>query len=312
VTLNETIRCGTILLAALLLLGAEAHASITRVHVRLKDASSGADVPAMVCITGSDGKVRLPPDGRVLDKASTPEDFIRGVAFRSDPRWIGPVRDMGPRRQVDDLGSLIDLPPPLPYWKEPVQYQTAGHFSITLPEGRWRIAVDHGMEYVPVVEEITLRGERARTLTIALRRWINLPQRGWWSGDAHVHHPTLKRSQREFLLRYAKATDVHVVNVLEMGHHFGTEFKQRGFGRKSRVRAGNTWLVSGQEEPRSENGHVVGLNIDHLFRDLNAYSFFDLAFRASTPRKAPSSGSPTSRGTVPGRSADFPGTSPRA
>ncbi len=277
---------GTIVLATILLPGAAAEAAVTRLHIRMKDASTGALVPAMVCITGSDGRVRLPPDGRVLAGVSTPEDFMLGVAFQSDPRWIGPVRDMGPRRQADDLGTLIDLPPPLPYWKEPVEYQTPGEFSITLPEGRWRIAVDHGMEYVPVVEEITLRGERARSRTITLRRWIDLPSEGWWSGDVHVHHPTVERSQREFLLRYARATDVHVVNVLEMGHHYvafgegqvGTEFKQRGFGRKFRLRKGNTWIVSGQEEPRAENGHVVGLNIDHLFRDMNAYDFYDIAF----------------------------------
>lgn len=277
---------GAILLAATLLLGAEAHAAATRLHLRLKDAATGAIVPAMVCITGSDGKVRLPPDGRFLDKSSAPEDFMRGVTLSSDPRSIGPVRDMAPRRLADDLGTLIELPPPLPYWKEPVEYKTTGDFSIVLPPGRWRIAVDHGMEYIPVVEEITLRGERARTLTLRLHRWIDLAKEGWWSGDVHVHHPTVEQSQREFLLQYARATDVHVVNVLEMGHHyvaFGegqvvSKFKQRGFGRKFRVREGNTWLVSGQEDPRSENGHVVGLNIDHLFRDVNAYDFYDIAF----------------------------------
>jgi len=39
------------------------------------------------------------------------------------------------------------------------EHQTSGDFSIALPDGEWRIAVDHGMEYVPMVETITVNGE---------------------------------------------------------------------------------------------------------------------------------------------------------
>ncbi len=58
-------------------------------------------------------------------------------------------------------------------------------------------------------------------------------------------------AQREYLMNYALAEDVHVVNLLEMGHHTGTEFPQAGFGKKFRMQRGNFALVSGQEDPRS-------------------------------------------------------------
>jgi hypothetical protein len=126
--------------------------------------------------------------------------------------------------------------------------------------------------------------------TFVLKRWINLPKRGWYSGDVHVHHPTNKPGFRNYLLDYAKAEDVHLVNILEMGHHqtgtdamghdhTGTDFKQAGFGQKFRVNKGNYWLVSGQEDPRSRFGHIIGLNIEQMVRDTTVYDYYDLVFK---------------------------------
>jgi hypothetical protein len=94
-----------------------------------------------------------------------------------------------------------------------------------------------------------------------------------------VHHPSSDPAQREFLMRYALAEDVHVVNLLEMGDHNGTEFAQAGFGQKFRVQRGAFALVSGQEDPRSTFGHIIGLNLQAMVRDTTTYDFYDLTFR---------------------------------
>ena len=249
------------------------------VQIRLLDSETSRVTPAMVCILGPDNKVRLPPDGRVLTKPSSTRDFYSGVEFNSDPNWIGPARKMQGMGDNNDRSYVYELLPSIPYWKEPVTYQTSGDFTIQLSVGNWRIAVDRGPEYIPVVREFTVKDEESLTQTIELKRWINLPAKGWWSGDVHVHHPTLRDSHREFLLSYARASDLHLVNVLEMGHHLGTDFKQEGFGEKFRAHDGSYWLVSGQEEPRSNFGHIIGLNTTSLARDLETYDFYDLAFK---------------------------------
>jgi hypothetical protein len=100
-------------------------------------------------------------------------------------------------------------------------------------------------EYIPVEKEFVVADGDFQEHTIRLDRWVDLPKQGWYSGDVHVHHPTLKKAHREFLLHYAEAEDLHVVNVLEMGHHRGTDFKQEGFGKDFRVHRDNYWLVSG-------------------------------------------------------------------
>ena len=135
------------------------------------------------------------------------------------------------------------------------------------------------MEFIPIREEFVVEEGQAQIRTVRLKRWVDLPHRGWYSGDVHVHHPTRTAGQRAFLLHYARGEDLHVVNVLEMGHHRGTDFKQQGFGPEFRTQQGDYALVSGQEEPRSTFGHVIGLNTTALARDLSTYDLYDLAFQ---------------------------------
>lgn len=63
-----------------------------------------------------------------------------------------------------------------------------------------------------------------------------------------------------------------------MGHHLGTDFKVDGFGRKFRLCKSNYCLISGQEDPRSDFGHIIGLNISSLVRDTSVYNYYDLVF----------------------------------
>ncbi len=261
-------------------------ANTTRVRFRLEDTQTGQPTPAMVCITNANsGEVRLPPDGRIATRPSTVQEFISGVKFNSDPNWIGPVRKMQGTGDNNDRSYVYEKRPSIPYWPEPVIYQTSGHFLIDLPAGQWRIRASHGMEYVPVADEFEVNGRGEVKKTLPLRRWIDLPAQGWWSGDVHVHHPSVDPAQREFLIQYAVAEDVHLVNLLEMGDHTGTAFKQAGFGQPFRVQRGNFALVAGQEDPRSTFGHIIGLNLQSMVRDTTTYDFYDVTFRGIHAQK---------------------------
>lgn len=262
-----------------LLLASACIAPAATVRVQIVDTSSGATSPAMACLTDANGQVRLPPDGRILKAPSSTREFYTGVDYDADPNWIGPVRKMQGRGDNDDRSYVYEDRPSIPYWQEPVIYQVSGDFRIELPEGRYRLAVEHGMEYVPQVMTFEVRATESQTVKVQLARWIDLPAHGWWSGDVHVHHPTETKAQRDYLLSYAQASDLHVVNVLEMGHHQGTDFKQAGFGVHARVHHNDYWLVSGQEDPRSTFGHIIGLNLTSMVRDLSTYDFYDLTFR---------------------------------
>ncbi|MCK5370548.1 MAG: CehA/McbA family metallohydrolase [Cyclobacteriaceae bacterium] len=251
------------------------------VKIRVLEAGTNEVTPVMVCITGTkDGKVRIPPSAHIMDSVSQTNVFYKGIEFSKDKNWIGPVRKMNGLGNNDDRSYVYDSLPSIPHCEDPFVYQTSGDFSITLSPGAWKISLEHGNEFIPVKEEFIISAkEKELTKTFILQRWIDLPKRGWYSGDVHVHHPTNKPEFKEFLLEYARAEDIHLVNVLEMGHHLGTEFKQEGFGENFRTCKGNICLVSGQEDPRSTFGHIIGLNISQMERDTSTYNYYDLVFK---------------------------------
>jgi hypothetical protein len=262
------------------------------VKIQIFEGDIKAIIPAMVCISNlRETKNVKPPYGELIGKPSDNDVFFKGVLFDKDKNWVGPVRMTNGVGNNKDRSVLYGVQASIPYWKAPVMYQTSGDFSIELPVGVWKISIQHGNEYVPIEDEITVyTAGTTVNKKFTLERWINLPERGWYSGDVHVHHPTNKPKFRDYLLSFAKAEDVHIVNMLEMGHHqtgvdamghehTGTDFKQAGFGEKFRVNDGNHWLISGQEDPRSRFGHIIGLNINQMVRDTTVYDYYDLVFK---------------------------------
>jgi len=225
--------------------------STTRVHFQILD-GDGKVTPAMVCITGTTkGEVRLPPEGRVATQPSTTVPFYSGFRIardasgKVDRNWIGPVRKTMGKGDNNDRAYVYELRPSLPYWTEPVTYHVLGDFDIDLPAGKWRIAACRGIENIPVTQEFALDGsEGEQTRTITLEPWTNMPAKGWYAGDVHVHHTTMDDEHREFLLSWAVASDLNVINVLSMGDHKTVWFPQPGYGKPFRTQRGNYALAA--------------------------------------------------------------------
>lgn len=59
-------------------------------------------------------------------------------------------------------------------------------FVAELPSGKYTLHFERGKEYLPATETVTLDKEPVN-VTIKLRRWINMAERGWYSGETHVH-----------------------------------------------------------------------------------------------------------------------------
>jgi hypothetical protein len=63
---------------------------------------------------------------------------------------------------------------------------SAHPFVSELPAGRYVVEVERGKEYFPARHEVTV-GSEPVTLRVALRRWVNMGERGWYSGETHLH-----------------------------------------------------------------------------------------------------------------------------
>ena len=67
----------------------------------------------------------------------------------------------------------------------------AGAFvAENLPAGKYTLLVEKGKEYFPqsVSFELTENQKRSE-VTLSLKRWVNMEERGWFSGETHLHRP---------------------------------------------------------------------------------------------------------------------------
>lgn len=156
-----------------------------------------------------------------------------------------------------------------PYWIVPEPFEMA------LPEGDWEVYIMHGIEYVPVITEFSLTAGEWTRKEIQLTRWIDMPGRGWYSGDDHVHARMMSHQDAKDIMAFVRAADIKVANILEMGDPMRTYYEQRGFGKRYRVEEAGHVLVPGQEDPRSHFGHAIGMNLTQLARDLDKYMLND-------------------------------------
>ncbi|HLG05103.1 MAG TPA: CehA/McbA family metallohydrolase, partial [Gemmatimonadales bacterium] len=139
--------------------------------------SSGAPAPARVSVTGADGR------------GWAPEAALRHADDGFDRS-----------RQSFELSY----------------FHASGAATLTLPAGTYAVVVSRGPEYRSVSRTVTVPARRAITAAFRLVRLLDLPARGWWSGDLHVHmnyggaylmDPRRLRAQ-------AEAEDLHVVENL--------------------------------------------------------------------------------------------------
>lgn len=263
-------------------------------RVTIRDKANGQVVPAIVCITSlADNTFRIPPDGR------NPARFMRNVDL-IQARWksieyiAGPDRkwfpgDPGPALVTN--GTFKDNPtrdlwyyggPAIPFWKEPAAYFVSEPFSITLPPGKWRLAVMRGFEYTPVYEEVTITPGQTVERNIQLARWVDMAKQGWYSGDPHVHSWRIAPLHDKYVITFAKAMDVHMtVTMNYCVQQDCTGCPQAKYGRAGRYHEGDYWVESGTEDPRegiNEEGHVSQFDIQEPARDPNQYQRYAYTF----------------------------------
>ena len=63
---------------------------------------------------------------------------------------------------------------------------SAHPFQVDLPPGRYTLTVERGKEYHTLDRVVELMDGPAQ-VELRLKRWTNMAQRGWYSGDTHVH-----------------------------------------------------------------------------------------------------------------------------
>jgi TolB protein len=123
-------------------------------------------------------------------------------------------------------------------------FHTTGDADLELPAGRATIEAIRGWEYRPKSVAVDVAAGMTRNVTIRLDRLADLPARGWYSGDGHVHdlHQGFGLSHEAFY-RQLVAEDLHMTFALI--HMDGT----RLMGRWSDL--------TGKPSPLSTTSHIL-------------------------------------------------------
>jgi TolB protein len=136
-------------------------------------------------------------------------------------------------------------------------FHTPGNDEVELPAGRATIEAVRGFEYKPKSVTVDVRAGTTQTATITLERLVDLPARGWYSGDSHVHdlHQGFGLSHEAFFLELT-AEDLHVTSALI--HMDGTRLMGRWSdltGKPSPLST-PTHILQYAEEFRGGLGHI--------------------------------------------------------
>jgi hypothetical protein len=174
-----------------------------------------------------------------------------------------------------------------PQWKTKYPIHSDGRVVVKLPKGQFKLYAGKGLEFTPVKQTFQVGEKGVVTVDVTLKRYIDMPAKGWWSGDTHVHAQRIGAKDNRELLLAAQAEDIYVSSLLLMGDSEFLHFPQYAPGSAGTVSEGNYWLVPGQEEPRtSELGHAIILNTQRLYRNTSDYYRYDKVFEQARADQA--------------------------
>jgi hypothetical protein len=233
-------------------------------------------------------EVMTPAPGRLKltvlsDDTGNPAPAMVRMVWLTDGSARQPANAVEFAPQFDNQGNATgarkaNLPGALneTFWCVP------GPVDMMLEPGDWQIVIRRGVEHEVLFRDLTIRSGETTEQAVRPKRWTDLRQRGWWSGDDHVHCRILSDQDARNLMAWVQAEDIHLANVVKMGDIYRTYFEQRGFGPASRVIDGEYILSPGQECPRTHDqiGHTLAMNITSMIRNTDRYFLYDEVFDA--------------------------------
>ena len=120
-----------------------------------------------------------------------------------------------------------------------------------LPRGDVLVDVARGPEYEPLRAKVKIEPGQ-QELTLRIKRWINMNERRWYSGDSHVHFLSAQGSHME-----SQAEDLNIVNLLQA--QWGSLFTsiEEFTGGPSISRSGDNIVYVSQENRQHFMGHML-------------------------------------------------------
>jgi hypothetical protein len=172
----------------------------------------------------------------------------------------------------DSLGNLFPKPskrlaPDLFF--QPQVYRASGE-TILLPEGAYTLSCSMGPEYHAQTKQVKVTEAEPNEVSFVMRRWIDPPKYGWYSGDHHVHAAGCSHYQNptegvrpEDMVRQIQGEKLNVGAVLTWGPCY--YYQKQFFSGKDNPLSTPDGLMHYDLEvsgfPSSHAGHLVLLGL---------------------------------------------------
>ena len=150
-----------------------------------------------------------------------------------------------------------------------------GEFAVDVPRGQADVVVERGTEYRPLRMVVDVPATGAIDLDLPLRRWIRMPEQGWYAGNTHVHYDetetrALDRLRADplvedlpvFIVSRLQRRDLaYASNAFPIGRHpLSTRERVIDVGEETRHNA-QAWT--------SGYGHLMLINLSRLVEPLS-------------------------------------------
>lgn len=83
-----------------------------------------------------------------------------------------------------------------------------GTFTMAVPAGKAVVHIEKGKEFLPVDAEVDVSPDETIVKKIQIKRWVDMPGRGWYAADLHVHFGA---DDPRILRQLSLADDVHLI-----------------------------------------------------------------------------------------------------
>jgi len=138
-----------------------------------------------------------------------------------------------------------------------------GIFVLRELPGRLTVELRQGLETYPIRTEIDGSTLASGALTFRMRRWIDMREQGYLSGDTHVH--LLSQSESHLQMR---AEDLNVLNLLVSDF---TRDKEKFTGSLDPVSTPKHAVFVGQEARDWQQGHVTLLRLSQIIQPFEPF-----------------------------------------
>ncbi len=188
--------------------------------------------------------------GVIVDAVSGEKVVSKVQVISSNGRFLKPP------------GSIEKRGPGSPF------FYSDGEFEVQAPRGQVDVIVERGTEYQPSKTTFDVAKQGTKDVIIELKRWIDLPQAGWYPGNTHIHYD--EKEERPYdRLAFDSKVEAYNVTVVSILKRWDLEYASNRFplGIMNEYSTAHHVVDIGEENRhndthnRSAYGHVMFLRI---------------------------------------------------